>query len=50
VCWFLWRHRNDIIFEGANPASLTVICKILTEAELWRVAGLFRASLASMDR
>jgi hypothetical protein len=46
----LWRHHNDIIFEGANPALLIVICKILIEAELWRVAGLFRAGLASMDR
>jgi hypothetical protein len=46
----LWRHRNDIVFEGANPSLLTVTLKILTEDELWRVAGLFRGGLASVDR
>jgi hypothetical protein len=46
----LWRHRNDIVFEAATPSSRSVICKILAEAEVWRVAGLFRAKLASVDR
>jgi hypothetical protein len=50
VCWCLWRHRNDIIFEGASPSSGSVIRKVLAEAELWRAAGLFRARLASVDR
>jgi hypothetical protein len=46
----LWRHRNDIVFEGATPSSGFVIRKILAEAEVWRVAGLFKANLASVDR
>jgi hypothetical protein len=50
VCWCLWRHRNDIVLEGANPSSGSVIRKILAEAEVWRVVGLFKANLASVDR
>jgi hypothetical protein len=46
----LWRHRNDIVFEGATPSSGSVIPKILAEAEVWRVAGLFKAKLASVGR
>jgi hypothetical protein len=50
VCWCLWRHHNDIVFEGASPSSGPVICKILAEDEVWRVVDLFRDRLASMDR
>jgi hypothetical protein len=46
----LWRHRNDIVFEGASLSSGSVIRKILAESEVWRAAGLFRARLASVDR
>jgi hypothetical protein len=46
----LWRHHNDIVFEGVTPSSGSVIRKILAEAEVWRAAGLFRAKLASVDR
>jgi hypothetical protein len=50
MCWCLWRHRNDIVFEGASPSSGVVLRKILIEAEVWRAAGLFKARLASVDR
>jgi hypothetical protein len=50
VCWCLWRHRNDIIFEGATPSAGSVIRKILAETEVWRVARLFKSKLASVDR
>jgi hypothetical protein len=46
----LWRHLNDIVFEGATPSFGFVIRKILAEAEVWRVVGLFKAKLASVDR
>jgi hypothetical protein len=45
----LWRHRNDIVFEGVNPSSGSVIRKILSETEVWRDADLFRARLAYVD-
>jgi hypothetical protein len=50
VCWCLWKHRNDIVFEGVTPSLGSVIQKILAEAEVWRDAGLFRAGLAYVDR
>jgi hypothetical protein len=50
VCWCLWSHRNYIVFEGATPSVGSVIRKVLAEAEVWRVAGLFKAKLASVDR
>jgi hypothetical protein len=50
VCWCLWRHRNDIMFECATPSSGSVIRKIMADAEVWRDVELFRAVLAYMDR
>jgi hypothetical protein len=50
VCWCLWRHRNDIVFEVTTPSLGSVIRKILAEAEVWSDAGLFRARLASVNR
>jgi hypothetical protein len=50
VCWCPWRHRNDIVFEGGAPSSVVVVRLIRGEAQLWKVAGLFRAELAQIDR
>jgi hypothetical protein len=50
VCWCLWRHRNDIVFEGAAPSPVVVVRLIRGETQLWKVAGLFRAELAQVDR
>jgi hypothetical protein len=36
--------------ELPGPLPAAVLHKILSEAELWRVAGLFRAKLAVVDR
>jgi hypothetical protein len=50
ICWCLWRHRNDIVFDGVAPCKSTVLSRISDEAELWRVAGIFRRSLAPVDK
>jgi hypothetical protein len=50
ICWCLWRHKNDIIFEGAAPSLSAVIHNIHMEAELCKAAGLFKAELALVDR
>jgi hypothetical protein len=42
VCWFLWRHRDDIVLKGAPPSSAAILRMIMCEADLWRLAGLFR--------
>jgi hypothetical protein len=50
VCWCMWRHRNDIVFEGATPSPLAVICNIRMVAGLWKAVGLFWAELTLVDR
>ena len=50
VCWCLWTHRNDVVFDGAAPSPAVVLSKISVEADLWRIARLFRSSLAPVDR
>jgi hypothetical protein len=50
ICWCLWRHRNDVVFEGASASPHVVIRNVRSEAELWNAAGLFRADLAVVDR
>jgi hypothetical protein len=38
------------VFEGAAPSPVAVVHLIRREAQLWKVAGLFRAELAQVDR
>uniref|UniRef100_A0A453JI56 Uncharacterized protein n=1 Tax=Aegilops tauschii subsp. strangulata TaxID=200361 RepID=A0A453JI56_AEGTS len=35
----IWKHRNDCIFEGAQPSVQTLVDKIKTEATVWARAG-----------
>ena len=42
VLWQLWKHRNDIVFNGALPSVEEVLVKIELEAQDWRAAGLLR--------
>lgn len=39
ICWCLWRHQNDVVFEGVAPSKAVVISRISDEAELWRLEG-----------
>jgi hypothetical protein len=50
VCWTLWRHRNDVVFEGLAPSRAVVIHRISEEAELWRAAKLFRGILVPVEK
>jgi nuclear pore complex protein Nup210 len=35
----MWKHRNDCVFNGAQPYINNVINKIKEEAVLWTRAG-----------
>jgi hypothetical protein len=41
--WCLWRHRNDVVFDGATPSVKTVKTRIKEEYERWPSAKFFRA-------
>jgi hypothetical protein len=38
VAWWLWKHRNACVFEGAAPSVLKIFQDI-EEASLWCMAG-----------
>lgn len=42
VFWCLWRHRNDVVFNGASPAVEAVKTRIKEEYDRWRLARLCR--------
>ena len=50
VCWCLWRHRNDVVFQGHTPSVEVAIQMVEAEADLWRAASLFRDMLAPVER
>lgn len=43
--WQLWKHRNDIVFNGAHPAIATVLRRVEEEGRVWRREGLFKGEL-----
>jgi hypothetical protein len=38
------------VFEKAAPSKAVVLSAIAIEAEMWRIAGIFRGSLALVDK
>jgi hypothetical protein len=43
VFWCIWRHRNDVVFNGARPELGVILAKIREEYGRWRLARLFRS-------
>jgi hypothetical protein len=43
VFWCIWRHRNEVVFNGATPAAAAIRHRIREEYQRWRVARLFRS-------
>ena len=37
--WMIWKHRNECVFEGAQPTVGNLVAKIKDEAALWVKAG-----------
>jgi hypothetical protein len=45
VFWSIWRHINDVVFNGAVASHGAIRDKVREEFERWRLAKLFRGSL-----
>ena len=43
--WVIWKHRNDIVFNGASPSTAQVLGRIEREGRAWRQAGLLKGDL-----
>ena len=44
VAWTLWKHRNDIVFNGASPSVNEGLRQIEAEGQNWRAVALLRES------
>jgi hypothetical protein len=40
--WCIWRHRNNVVFNGARPDVEAIRAKVREEFGSWRLAMLFR--------
>jgi hypothetical protein len=43
IFWCIWRHRNDVVFNGARPDVGVILARIREEYSRWRLARLFRS-------
>ena len=39
IPWMLWKHRNDCVFDRAQPSTQDLMAKIKEEASMWAKAG-----------
>lgn len=45
VFWCIWRHRNDVVFNGVAASQFAIRDRISLEFDRWRLAKLFRGTL-----
>lgn len=43
--WEIWKHRNDVVFDGASPSTRQVIKNIDREGRTWRAVGLLKGEM-----
>uniref|UniRef100_A0A0A9HR92 Reverse transcriptase zinc-binding domain-containing protein n=1 Tax=Arundo donax TaxID=35708 RepID=A0A0A9HR92_ARUDO len=39
IAWWLWKHRNSCVFEGASPSYHVILQDIQDDAKMWCMAG-----------
>jgi hypothetical protein len=37
--WYIWKHRNNCLFDGASPRVVSILSMARDEAQLWTLAG-----------
>jgi hypothetical protein len=37
--WWLWKHRNTYVFDGASPSTRDILQHIQEDATLWVMVG-----------
>lgn len=37
--WLIWKHRNNIVFDGETPFLPRLLNLIIGEARMWAAAG-----------
>ncbi|XP_073367970.1 uncharacterized protein [Aegilops tauschii subsp. strangulata] len=47
--WTIWKHRNDIVFNGASVSLSQVKERLKDEGNLWAKAGLFKGDTRGFD-
>lgn len=47
--WMLWKHRNDVVFNGATPSLAATMHKIREEGRLWAKAGLMKGNTKGFE-
>jgi hypothetical protein len=43
VFWCIWRHRNEVVFNGVAPEARAIRGRIKEESLSWRLARLLRS-------
>jgi hypothetical protein len=44
VFWCIWRHRNDVVFNGVVPSQLAIKERIKEEHDRWQLAKIFHGT------
>jgi hypothetical protein len=43
--WELWKHKNAIVFDGAQPSCEVLLRRIRLEGLVWLSAGLLKGDV-----
>ena len=47
--WIIWKHRNDVVFNGAQVSLSRVKERLLEEGRLWAKAGMFKDDIRGFE-
>jgi hypothetical protein len=39
VAWWIWKHRNTCVFDGASPSTTSILQHIQEDVRFWGMAG-----------